>query len=53
MIAKLFDKGRSTIAEHLSSIFQEGELDKKLTCQKFRQVQNEGNRNVEMLNFTT
>lgn len=27
-IASLFDKGRSTIAEHLSNIFKEGELDK-------------------------
>ena len=29
MIAKLFDKGRSTITEHLNEIFKTGELDEK------------------------
>ncbi len=47
LIAKLFDKGRSTITEHLTEIFKTGELDEKSTCRKFRQVQNEGNRKVE------
>jgi hypothetical protein len=47
MIAKLFDKGRSTITEHLNQIFQEGELNKDSTCRKFRQVQNEGGRDIE------
>ena len=36
MIAKLFDKGRSTITEHLSAIYSEGELDKNSTCRNFR-----------------
>ncbi|MCF2615523.1 hypothetical protein [Leyella stercorea] len=31
-IASPFDKGRSTIAEHLSNIFKEGELDKNYCC---------------------
>jgi len=47
MIAKLFDKARSTVAEHINSIYDEGELDKTSTCRKFRQVQNEGNRQIE------
>ena len=47
MIAKLFDKSRSTITEHLSAIYSEGELDKNSTCRNFRQVQKEGNRNIE------
>ena len=36
MIAKLFDKGRSTITENLLSIYESGELDEKSTCRKFR-----------------
>lgn len=47
MLAKLFDKGRSTITEHLNTIYYEGELDKTATCRKFRQVQKEGNREIE------
>jgi len=36
MIAKLFDKGRSTIAEHLKDIFESKELDEKSVCRNFR-----------------
>ena len=36
MIAKLFDKGRSTITEHLSEIFKSGELDENSACREFR-----------------
>ena len=46
-MATLFDKGRTTIAEHISNVFKEGELDEKATCRKFRQVRKEGNRTVE------
>jgi hypothetical protein len=46
-MALLFDKGRSTIAEHILNVFKEGELDKKSTCRKYRQVRKEGNRNVD------
>ncbi|MDD2284430.1 MAG: hypothetical protein PHQ11_03410 [Paludibacter sp.] len=28
-MAALFDKGRSTITEHISNVFKEGELDEK------------------------
>jgi hypothetical protein len=45
-IAEIFNVAKSTISEHLSNIFQEGELDKKTTVRKFRTVQNEGNREV-------
>jgi len=46
-MAMLFDKGRSTIAEHILKVFKEGELDEKATCRKFRQVRTEGSRSVE------
>lgn len=41
-IAALFDKGRSTIAEHLSNIFSEGELQKESVCRKFRRTASDG-----------
>ena len=31
-IARLFDKGRSTIAEHLLTVFKEGELSESSVC---------------------
>lgn len=46
-MAQLFDKGRSTIAEHIANVFSEGELEQNRTCRKFRQVRQEGNRSVE------
>lgn len=42
MIATLYEKGRSTIAEHLKNIFNDGELDEKSTCRKFRRVATNG-----------
>lgn len=41
-IATLFDKGRSTIAEHLSNIFKEGELTREAVCRDFRQTATDG-----------
>lgn len=35
-ISKLFDKGRTTITEHLKNIFEEGELEENSVCRKFR-----------------
>ncbi len=32
----LFEKGRSTITEHLKNIFAEGELDEQVVCRDFR-----------------
>ena len=37
-IATLFDKGRSTITEHLKNIYQSEELDEQTTCRKFRHM---------------
>lgn len=36
LIGVLFDKGRSTITEHLQNIFREGELDENSVCREFR-----------------
>ncbi len=41
-IADLFGKGRSTIAEHISAIFDDGELDPTRVCRKFRQTADDG-----------
>ncbi len=38
-MSKLFDKGRSTVAEHIGNVFKEGELDEKVVCRKFRPLQ--------------
>ena len=46
-MASLFGKGRSTVAEHIANAFEEGELEQKATCRKFRQVRIEGKREVE------
>jgi hypothetical protein len=46
-MATLFGKGRSTITEHISNVFTEGELEQNRTCRKFRQVRQEGDRTVE------
>jgi hypothetical protein len=45
-MALLFGKGRSTVTEHISNVYQEGELESEATCRKFRQVRLEGNREV-------
>lgn len=35
MIAQLFDKGRTTIIEHLKNIFESEELVEKSVCREF------------------
>lgn len=35
-IAELFEKGRSTITEHLKKIFEDGELNESSVCRNFR-----------------
>ncbi len=45
-MAELFSTSRTNIIEHINNIYVEGELDKNSTCQNFRQVRKEGNRNV-------
>lgn len=41
-MAELFDKGRSTITEHIGNIFKEGELTKELVCRNFRHTTQHG-----------
>lgn len=41
-IAALFDKGRSTIAEHIQNIFSDSELIEDSVCRKFRQTAADG-----------
>jgi len=42
MIAKLFDRGRSTITEHLKEIFESKELDEKSVSRNFRHTAKDG-----------
>lgn len=42
MIAQLFDKGRTTIIEHLKNIFESEELVEKSVCREFRHTANDG-----------
>ncbi|MGB0880706.1 MAG: virulence RhuM family protein [Polaribacter sp.] len=46
-IAELFEKGRSTITEHLKKIFEDGELDENSVCRDFRHTAEDGK------NYTT
>lgn len=41
-IAELFDKGRSTVAEHIQNVFKESELDKHSVCRDFRRTGTDG-----------
>lgn len=45
-MAELFQSSRTNVVEHIRHIYEEGELDEHSTCRKFRQVQNEGGRQV-------
>ena len=45
-MAELFSTSRTNIIEHINNIYLEEELYKNSTCQNFRQVRKEGNRNV-------
>ena len=42
LISVLFDKGRSTITEHLKNIFESGELDERAVCRDFRHTAEDG-----------
>ena len=46
-MAELFEKGRSTITEHLKNIFKTKELDENSVCRDFRHTANDGK------NYTT
>ena len=41
-IAELFQKGRSTITEHLKNIFADGELVENSVCRDFRHTAEDG-----------
>jgi hypothetical protein len=41
-IAELFEKGRSTITEHLKNIFSENELEEDSVCRDFRHTAEDG-----------
>ena len=43
-IAELFEKGRSTITEHLKNIFESNELDESSVCRDFRHTAEDGKR---------
>lgn len=45
-MAELFSTSRTNVIEHINNIYLEEELDKNSTCQNFRQVRKEGNRNI-------
>ena len=45
-MAALFETSRTNIVEHLGHIYAEGELEKEATCRDFRQVRQEGKRQV-------
>ncbi len=45
-MARLFDKDKRTISEHIQNVFEEGELEENATVRKFRTVQAEGIRKV-------
>jgi hypothetical protein len=46
-LCELFQKSKATISEHITNVFEEGELDAEATVRKFRTVQLEGHREVE------
>ena len=45
-MSELFQTSRTNVVEHIKHIYEEGELDEISTCQNFRQVRKEGNREV-------
>ena len=45
-MAYLFQSSRSNVVEHIKHIYDEGELDEESTCRNFRQVRQEGSRQV-------
>ncbi|MDI6736516.1 MAG: RhuM family protein [bacterium] len=46
-MAELFNKGVSTINEHIKNIYKDGELEDMATIRNFRIVQKEGERKIE------
>ena len=48
-MADLFQTSRTNVVEHIKHIYEEGELEEKSTCRKFRQVREEGDRTVSRI----
>ncbi len=51
-MAFLFEKGRSTVTEHIANVFKEGELEEKVVCRKFRHTTQHGAIEGKMQNVT-
>lgn len=45
-MAQLYQTSRSNVVEHIKHIYDDCELDEISTCRKFRQVRQEGTRQV-------
>ena len=45
-MADLYQSSRSNVVEHIKHIYEDGELDEESTCRNFRQVRQEGSREV-------
>lgn len=46
-ICELYQVAKSSVSEHISNIYKDGELNESATVRKFRTVQKEGSRDVE------
>ena len=52
LISELFEKGRSTITEHLKKIFADGELNENVVCRDFRHTTQHGAiKREQQINF--
>lgn len=45
-MAELYQTSRSNVVEHIKHIYEDGELEEGSTCRKFRQIRQEGARQV-------
>ena len=45
-MAELYQTSRSNVVEHIKHIYEDEELDEGSTCRNFRQVRQEGSRQV-------
>ena len=59
-MADLFGSSRTNVVEHIKHIYEDEELNEEATCRNFRQVRQEGNRevareipfyNLDMINY--
>lgn len=52
-LVSLFQSSKANISEHISNIYEQGELIEKETVRKIRTVQKEGKRMVNRTNSTS